>query len=366
MNLIKCICLILLFVCAENAPTSTTTSTISPSTTSSYEEHDVTEAINGQFSVIFKEIEKNNLLTVDQQNNVPVPANAQKNDGLLQNIAIELRIVQSSSLVTRIIHGDDLKMEWKNMLVSVNGSLRQFNDSIATEPFLLSLIVSLPKLSNKASVDYPYLDQQNITLRPNGHQYEPSAENQIKTELKWALKATFSESAPDSQVADIKAYYLEKPGFGSFSQHVQKHYYFINTIPSTDYTLSNVTIRGLWNIETITAQRLNPAYFFNIQMSGVEGTLVQNFAMKNLKPIKLSFNADHISVLSDDKADKIYFKFEEYSVTETESNKTLTNDQSKLIVERIESVITTSLRASAKNTALRAKYEKIYGLVPRE
>ncbi|XP_065204045.1 uncharacterized protein LOC135834136 [Planococcus citri] len=258
-------------------------------------------------------------------------------------------------------------LEWKNVSVSVKGFLRQFNDSIATESFLSYFIASASKRSNETSLDYSDLDQQNITLIPNGHKYEPSAENQIKTELKWYLKATLAElPASKHHFRNVKYIFLVKPGLNSLLQHVQKHYYFINTIPSTDYTLSNVTIRGFWSMENFTIQHINQAYFFTTRMSSVEVTMVQNFVSKNSKPIKLSFNADHIAVLSDEKADEIYFKFEGYSVKETESNKTLTNDQSKLIVERIESVITASLRASAKNTTLLAKYEKIDGLVPIE
>lgn len=172
-----------------------------------------------------------------------------------------------------------------------------------------------------------------MKLLTNGYKYKPNEENQIKQEFKKYLKLTLNEVGQNWK---FTLYYTRDHMLSAIfgEELLQKDaYYFIDTIHSTNFTLSNVTIKGLWNFESILLDFTNStAAFPQIQISDVSGTLVQTFHSTGVEK-SLGLNVDKFYISGNREAASVNIKAEGCSIKNIKYDTLLMDNPSKLIIE---------------------------------
>ncbi|XP_065208563.1 uncharacterized protein LOC135837280 isoform X1 [Planococcus citri] len=293
----------------------------------------------------------------------------------VQNITMEFNLLQFPKfqiLFTPVNSPSEMDIFFEVGSISLKAYLGHSDQYIASEvnPFNVKIKTSLYEPRNYRT-EIQNLDQ--IEFKPLNPQYQlkPAEETRAKQIITTYMK----KSAYDMVNRPVmKAYiyvYLENmittksyrqynsnkaialANYNSFhsitSEKTQQDvfYYYTGNVSSTEGTLTNITITSSWNIRGISMDSSNLTKFFTIQFANVRGTLTKCCSCsRNKIRSELVFEADRVNAVADMKVGKMKIKFEDYSLTDAKSNTRLDEEQSKSIVESIESAIETLIAGS--------------------
>ncbi|XP_065208562.1 uncharacterized protein LOC135837279 [Planococcus citri] len=358
----------IIFAFAENVPTT------KPRISHNY---DVTEHVANVIAKTFEVFDsmfhensenntKNDSTTITRSDWIKLPS------GLTNSYNITMKVESSPKFKGRILVRENATIICEMISIVLKAyPLPLENDLyIATEEIYLNLTLSIPmnmKKSNRPgdemliSVDYHDLDNYNIDLYSNYYHFKKNERDELKHEFKSRIKKMiYEESNGDWKhviMLIVFGYYeafSEKKFMtathGDFLEHEQKYYWFMKTIASENFTLRNVTIKGLWNFHSMSVDYTNPEDFLVLVSSDVHGTVTQIFtpelAAEQIVPLR--FKANNLYISKDRNANKTHVKAEEYSVINTVSKNSLSREQSRLVIEAIEWAIATRIPKIAK------------------
>lgn len=331
---------------AENLPTETRT----------LEEHDSTYIFNKMFDILQPSNWNGEFISKDYC--LKDCKDVWFQNGLhFSNVSVNFYINQTLCGKLHATFQENITLTCEMLVMSFKGHVMNTDHYIETEPIPLNItaLVSLSQAGNGKnfdkyiSIDSPNLDLYNIKLKTNGYQYKPNEEDQIKQDFKTFMKAV----AKETRIVELGILITFAHDFANFlvareqkDFKEQMDYYFIGKIPTTDYTLSNVKIKQLWNFRSYLKDKSNPEDFPKIEIRDVSGTMIQNFRSTVKKPVNLSFKVDRIFVSGNHASPRVNIVAGGYSVTNTESQTLFADDQSKLIVHKIMSAVADQIKAS--------------------
>ncbi|XP_065208628.1 uncharacterized protein LOC135837326 isoform X2 [Planococcus citri] len=147
------------------------------------------------------------------------------------------------------------------------------------------------------------------------------------------LNATFCQDPED----EITSYYP------SLDFVETKCYFFISNFTSLHRTLSNITITGMHNFDSHSFVDVSTLIIKDIQ-----GTTNLHYDGRNFTIFPLHFEIGYISISVDREQQRINVTAHNYTVIETKMNLSLTEYQSKWVMEGIQLAIASSIMPSMK------------------
>ncbi|XP_065208622.1 uncharacterized protein LOC135837322 [Planococcus citri] len=127
-----------------------------------------------------------------------------------------------------------------------------------------------------------------------------------------------------------------------------KHYFFIPNITSLHRTLSNITITGMHNFHSHSFAENFGQTTSTLTIKDVRGTTNLHYDGRNFTIFPLYFEVDCISITVLRKEQSINVTAHNYTVIETKMNVSLTEYQSKWVMEGIQLAIASSIMPSLK------------------
>ncbi|XP_065208630.1 uncharacterized protein LOC135837328 isoform X2 [Planococcus citri] len=152
-------------------------------------------------------------------------------------------------------------------------------------------------------------------------------------DFKQILDATFCQHPED----EITSYYP------SLDIVETKCYFFISNFTSLHRTLSNITIIGMHNFHSHSFVDVSTLIIEDIQ-----GTTNLHYEGRNFTIFPLHFEIGFISISVDRKQQRINVTAHNYTIIETKMNVSLTEYQSKWVMEGIQLAIASSIMPSMK------------------
>ncbi|XP_065208644.1 uncharacterized protein LOC135837337 [Planococcus citri] len=228
-------------------------------------------------------------------------------------------------------------------------------------------VTKLPKNNDEAekiNVNYTY-DWFSVSYTFKQTYFANLTENR-----KFELEALFQKPLPSLLLENINTNtkflhsmdenFLSQPGKDLNSTHPQfltneqQHYYFIPNIPFYWFNLYNVTIKGLWNFNSLGKNNTIGENAYTLIVKNVRGSLTLDYGCETEKPLELDFMTDtlFISVRYEYDVDENLLINEtnvearDYHVILLDTQ--ITHRQAALIMQKIESAVALSIWPSVK------------------
>ncbi|XP_065208626.1 uncharacterized protein LOC135837325 isoform X2 [Planococcus citri] len=273
--------------------------------------------------------------------------------------------VESASL-RHEFHSKTMAIFFTSLSVEMRGYLGQLgpNPDTSNENFALSLNFKNISIYAIAGSQYGFWDNEifqyidfesyesNYIYSPRFYENStPEIQHELETLIKslspsllqfnlrknedfmQILNATFCQHPED----EITSYYP------SLDIVETKCYFFISNFTSLHRTLSNITIIGMHNFHSHSFVDVSTLIIEDIQ-----GTTNLHYDGRNFTIFPLHFEIDYISISVDREQQSIKVTAHNYTIIETKMNVSLTEYQSKWVMEGIQLAIASSIMPSMK------------------
>ncbi|XP_065208617.1 uncharacterized protein LOC135837318 isoform X2 [Planococcus citri] len=169
---------------------------------------------------------------------------------------------------------------------------------------------------------------------------------ELERQIKYFLPSLFAFNLRSNEdfMQTLQATYCHHPE----EEITSKNYYFIPNITSLHRTLSNITITGMQNFHSDSFAENYGLTVSTLTIKDVRGTTNLHYDGRNLTIFPLYFEVECISITVDRKQQSINVTAHNYTVIETKMNVSLTEYQSKWVMEGIQLAIASSIMPSLK------------------
>ncbi|XP_065208594.1 uncharacterized protein LOC135837296 [Planococcus citri] len=128
----------------------------------------------------------------------------------------------------------------------------------------------------------------------------------------------------------------------NFLNHREQYYYLVPEIPFYGFTLNNVVIQGVLNIDSFDMNKESPIFTHTLLMKNIQGSMTLNYGSEHRAPLGLKYAIDYLSISTKEGTDIVHVEAKSYSVNRT-SGAALSYRQSANIIQKIESAVVASL-----------------------
>ncbi|XP_065208623.1 uncharacterized protein LOC135837323 [Planococcus citri] len=211
---------------------------------------------------------------------------------------------------------------------------------------------------------YPYIDFIHYDGYESNYIYSPWFHENLTTDIRYELEIQIKSFLPslfefnlrnnENFVQTLHATFCRHPEeeitshYPSLDIFRTKNYYFIPNITSLHRTLSNITITGMHNFHSHSFADNSGLTVSTLKIQNIRGTVNLHYSGRKFTIFPLYFEVDSISITVDRKQQSIKVTAHNYTVIETKINLSLTEYQSKWIMEGIQLAIASSIMPSMK------------------
>lgn len=184
---------------------------------------------------------------------------------------------------------------------------------------------------------------------------------ELSQEIKPALQLMFRENFNNnskfifSHLNEIfQTYHRSKEIISNrqphFLKNPKKFYYLIAHAPILSFTLKRIVIRGLWNLDSIAAYNENGHWIHTLFIKNVNGRMILDYGSKNETPLKLKFHIDYLNITQQtkDQCVRVSANAKCYNVKRAKAKSPLTIQQTEVIMNGLESAISSAIFSSLK------------------
>ncbi|XP_065208624.1 uncharacterized protein LOC135837324 [Planococcus citri] len=209
-----------------------------------------------------------------------------------------------------------------------------------------------------------YIDFIHYDSYESNYVYSPWFHENLTTDTRYELERQIKNFLPslfesnlrnnDNFVQTLHATFCHHPEEEITSQYPSsdifktENYFFIPNITSLGRTLSNITITGMHNFHSHSFAENSGLTDSTLTIQNIRGTTNLHYDGQNFTIFPLYFEVDRISITVDRKQQSINVTPYNYTVIDTKMNVSLTEYQSKWIMEGIQLAIASSIMPSMK------------------
>ncbi|XP_065208620.1 uncharacterized protein LOC135837320 isoform X2 [Planococcus citri] len=208
---------------------------------------------------------------------------------------------------------------------------------------------------------YPYIDFIHYDGYESNYVYSPWFHENLTTDFQYELEIQIKSFLPslfefnlrnnENFVQTLHAtfcHHLEEEitSLSPLDIFKMKNYFFIPNVTSLDRTLSNIAIKGMHNFHSHSFAENAGLTVSTLTIKDIRGTADLDYGDETIFP--LHFEVDHISITVDRTQQSINVTPYNYTVIDTTLNASLTEYQSKWVMEGIQLAIASSIMPSMK------------------
>ncbi|XP_065208647.1 uncharacterized protein LOC135837339 [Planococcus citri] len=137
--------------------------------------------------------------------------------------------------------------------------------------------------------------------------------------------------------------------YPDFLSNPHQYYYLIPRIPFLCFTLKRIVISGLSNFESYkVVHGVSEIFTHTLLIKDVQGTVTLDYGSERETDLELDFRIDYFIISKREETDCIHGQAKYYTVNKTKANVSLSDRQSEVIMNRLESALASALLSSNK------------------
>ncbi|XP_065208635.1 uncharacterized protein LOC135837332 [Planococcus citri] len=288
-----------------------------------------------------------------------------ESDYFFTGVTVTGPVKAESATIRQGLIRDIVFISFTNLSIEMKGYLAETRDaahvgfvrSVNFENISIELWSDLPYYNFSKNVPYPYYVNFIHYKNYESHYiYSPWFHQNLTKDTQYELESLAKACLPSLLMYSLRgnqnfkqtlhaAFCLSSEAEITFKR---KNYFFIPNITSLGRTLSNITIRGMHNFDSHSFAENSGLTVSTLTIKDIRGTTNLHYDGRNFTIFPLYFEVDRISITVDRKQQSINVTPHNYTVIDTKTNASLTEYQSKWVMEGIQLAIASFIMPSMK------------------